>query len=140
MRLQRLHVGRDLGRIEPEQWLPLLHHLPIAYQDLADDTAAHRLHGFALARDDDGALHRDALIERRQAGPGEETAGADDRQHPAQACKKVRVTLGAFGDVVVFHAGFTDLAHTPEILVEGWYCRLMLSPPGACAVFSRGCS
>ena len=124
LRLQRLHVSRDLGLVELEQRLAQLHHLAFAHQNPADHAAAHRLHGFALARHHDRALHRNALIERRKTGPGEETARADNRQNPAHAGEETRIALGAFGDVVVFHRRFVFsvhacAAHTPEFLVVG---------------------
>ncbi|MNR66481.1 hypothetical protein D3C85_1899900 [compost metagenome] len=59
------------------------------------------------------------MIKRREAGPDEETTGADDRQNPAHAGEEVRIVLGAFGNAVVFHHGFVAVIHTPELLVEG---------------------
>ncbi|MNN44314.1 hypothetical protein D3C81_1585980 [compost metagenome] len=122
--MQRLHVSGDLRLVEAEQRLALLDDFAFAHQDPADHAAAHRLHGFALARHDDRALHRNALIERRQGRPSEETAGANDRQNPAHAREKLRIAFWAFGDVGVFHARFVFsvhacAAHTPEFLVEG---------------------
>ncbi|MNC36581.1 hypothetical protein D3C75_851100 [compost metagenome] len=124
LRLQGLHVGGDLGPVELEQRLALFHHLTFAHQNLTNDAAAHRLHRLALARHHHRALHRNALIERRQTGPGEETASADDRQNPAQPGKVTCVALRTFREVIVFHRGFiltvhVCAAHTLEFLVVG---------------------
>ena len=124
LRLQRLHIRRDLRLVEAEQWLALLNDLAFAHQNPADHPAAHRLHGFAFTRHDHRALHRNALIQRRQCRPGEEAARADNRQNPAHACEEFRVTFRTFSDVRVLHARFVFsvhvcAAHTPEFLVVG---------------------
>ena len=124
LRLQRLYIGGDLRLIEAEQWLALLHDLAFAHQNPADHAAAHRLHSLAFARHHHGALHRNALIQRRQCRPGEETASADDGQNPAQACEEFRIAFRALGEVGVFHVRFVfsvhaGAAHTPEFLVVG---------------------
>ncbi|MCY1361231.1 hypothetical protein D9M69_478910 [compost metagenome] len=124
LRLQRLHVRGDLGLVEPEQRLALFHPLAFAHQNLADHAVAHRLHGLALARNHHCALYRYALIEGGQAGPGEETASADNRQYPAQASEVTRIASRLSGQVVLLHRRFVlklylAAAHTPELLVAG---------------------
>jgi hypothetical protein len=100
-----LHIGLVLGLVKTKQRLALFDRLTFAHQDPADHAGAEGLHGLALARDHHGALHRNALVQRRQAGPEEKPTGADHRQPPAQTHEKSGVAL--------FHS---EHAHAPGFL------------------------
>ncbi|MCY1404667.1 hypothetical protein D9M71_198820 [compost metagenome] len=96
-----MHIGLDLGLVEAKQRLPLLNNLAFTDQDAADHATGQGLHRLALAGYHHRALHGDALIERCQGCPGNETAKADQGQQPAQSHVKTRA------------AAFIYLTHTP---------------------------
>ena len=82
--LQGLDSGRQLGLIQAKQHLPLLDLLSLSDQNPTDGSPAQGLDGLALAGHDNRARHTDALIQRCQGRPAEETAGPEHHQCPAQ--------------------------------------------------------
>ena len=71
--------------------------LAVAHQDVLDHPAQRMLHRLALAGDDHRGRHRHALVERREGGPEQRTAEAEQDQQPAQSRIGVR-------RVTAFHA------------------------------------
>ena len=111
--LQRLHIGLVLGLVEAKQRLALFDQFALLHQNPADHAGAEGLYRLALARHHHGALYRDALVQRCEAGPEEKPAGTDNGHHPAHFYEKAGITF--------FDLRFNGkAAHAPGFLAAGY--------------------